>query len=162
MIRASLSGTTQHDHPRRPGSRRPPCARKRWKTLPSWGAMRSMRFSRSFGRDPASRPARISLPRISARSLPTSVRRSSSIWMILSWVSAMRPRGLRDRGDQRAAFAFEGGRPSRSSVVTRLNGTRFLLPQSAHNPPAPAGSSRSSLGLCLLLLEIALDLLGGA
>ena len=75
------------------------------------------------------------LPRISASSLPTPVRRSSSICRILSRVSAIRPRAW-------AMAAMSTPRSpckraaSRSSVVKRLNGTRFWF----HNPRMPTSS----------------------
>ena len=120
---------------------------------------RSMRFSWSSAATRFSTSSDF-LPRISASSLPTSVRRSSSICRILSSVSAMRPRACADRGDQRAALALE---PGAVALERRHAAERHqvLLPQVAHALQLLLDPV-DLLGLGGLLLDIALDLLARA
>ncbi|GJD76736.1 hypothetical protein CFIICLFH_4995 [Methylobacterium goesingense] len=95
-----------------------------WWTTPAWGLRISTRFSWSSA---ATRFSRYSdhLPRISAKSLPVSVRMSPSICRICNSVSAILP-----RAEAVAATSWPRSpsrrAASRSRALTRASGTRFL------------------------------------
>ena len=109
--------------------------------MPSCGARMSMRLSWSSAATFFSTSSAI-LPRISASSLPTSVRRSWSICRICSSVSVILPLVWAIDGDELAALAFE---PRGVALERRhaLDLDEVLAATARARPRAPGRSARS-------------------